>query len=209
MLFYDCTTAPSPRRVRIFLAEKGVVVPTVQVDLRKGGQFDPAFRALNPEVTVPVLELDDGQRLTDIVGICRYFEETVPLPCLFGGSPVEKALVESWLRWADREGFYATMDAFRNSTPGLKNRALPGPRDYPQIAELAERSKLRIGDFFSRLDERLSHGVYLAGANFSIADITAIVAIDFAGWMKIVPRADHAHLHRWLAAVRARPSSGA
>jgi len=143
------------------------------------------------------------------VGICRYFEETVPLPCLFGGSPVEKAMVDSWQRWSDREGFYAVMDAFRNSTPGLKNRALPGSQDYPQIPELANRSRLRIADFFRRLDERLRGSEYLAGARFTIADITAMVSIDFAAWMKIVPPAGHIHLQRWLAAVRSRPSSQA
>jgi glutathione S-transferase len=209
MLFYDCTTAPSPRRVRIFVAEKGISVPTVQVDLRSGEHLGPAFRAVNADATVPVLELDDGQRLFDIVGICRWFEETVPLPRLFGTSPLEKASVESWLRWCDREGFYAVMDAFRNSTPGLKDRALSGSRNYPQIPELAERSRLRIADFFRRLDDRLGGNEFLAGLSFSIADITAMVSIDFAAWMKIVPPAERAHLHRWLAAVRSRPSSKA
>jgi glutathione S-transferase len=111
MLFYDCTTAPSPRRVRIFRAEKGIRVATVQVDLRSGEQFGSAFRVVNCDVTVPVLELDDGQRIADIVGICRYFEDTVPVPRLFGTSSLEKAMVESWQRWSDREGFYAVMDA--------------------------------------------------------------------------------------------------
>jgi glutathione S-transferase len=209
MLFYDCKTAPSPRRVRIFLAEKDIHVPTVQVDLRTGEHLGTAFRTVNADATVPVLELDDGQRLTDIVGICRYFEETAPLPRLFGASPVEKAMVDSWQRWSDREGFYAVMDAFRNSTPGLKNRALPGSQNYPQIPELAHRSRLRIADFFRRVDQRLSDSEFLAGSCFSIADITAMVSIDFAAWMKIVPPAEQAHLHRWLAALRARPSSQA
>ncbi|MBV8193340.1 MAG: glutathione S-transferase [Alphaproteobacteria bacterium] len=209
MLFHDCTTAPSPRRVRIFLAEKGVRVPTVQVDLRNGEHLGEAFLAVNPEGTVPVLELDGGQRLYDIVGICRYFEETVPQPALFGTSALEKAMVDSWLRWSDREGFYAVMDAFRNSTRGLKDRALPGSQSYPQIPELAQRSKLRIADFFGRLDDRLGSSEFLAGPSFSIADITAMVSIDFAAWMKIVPSAEQAHLQRWLAAVRSRPSSQA
>jgi glutathione S-transferase len=143
------------------------------------------------------------------VGICRYFEETVPLPRLFGTSALEKAMVESWLRWSDREGFYAVMDAFRNSTPGLKNRALPGSQNYPQIPELADRSRLRIADFFRRLDDRLNSSEFLAGSTFSIADITAMVSIDFSAWMKIVPPAELAHLHRWLASVRSRPSSQA
>jgi glutathione S-transferase len=209
MLFYDCTTAPSPRRVRIFLAEKGVQVPTVQVDLRNGEHLGAAFSAVNPEGTVPVLELDGGQRLFDIVGICRYFEETSPRPALFGSSAVDKAMVDSWLRWSDREGFYAVMDAFRNSARGLTDRALPGSQGYAQIPELAQRSKLRIAEFFRRLDDRLSSSAFLAGQDFSIADITAMVSVDFAGWMKIVPPTEQAHLHRWLSAVRSRPSAQA
>jgi glutathione S-transferase len=209
MLFYDCVTAPSPRRVRIFLAEKGISVPMVQVDLRQGEQFGAAFRHVNPDVTVPVLELDDGTRITDIVGICRYFEETIPEPPLFGRTPIEKALVDSWQRWCDREGFYAVTDAFRNTTPGLKNRALPGPDDYPQLPELAARAKHRIGRFFARLEAQCGRSRFLAGEHFSIADITALVSVDFAGWVKIAPPAEYQNLHRWLASVKSRPSAGA
>src|SRR6516164_8827987 len=98
MKFYDCVTAPSPRRVRIFLAEKDLTVPTVQIDLRNGEQFTPAFRALNPDCTVPVLELDSGVAITDIIAICRYFEELHPDPSLMGRSAEERAVIESWLR---------------------------------------------------------------------------------------------------------------
>jgi glutathione S-transferase len=118
MKFYDCAKAPSPRRVRVFLSEKGVSLPTVQVDLRNGEQFSPAFRAINPDCTVPVLELDDGTTIADILGICRYFEELHPEPPLMGRTAEEKALVESWQRRTERDGFYAAMEAFRNSTPG-------------------------------------------------------------------------------------------
>src|SRR5215472_10904488 len=111
MKFYDCTTAPSPRRVRIFLAEKGITVPTIQVDLPNGEQFSPAFRAINPECTVPVLELDNGTTIADIVGICRYFEELYPEPRLMGRTAEEKALAESWQRRLERDGFYAAMEA--------------------------------------------------------------------------------------------------
>jgi glutathione S-transferase len=127
MKLYDCTTAPSPRRVRIFLAEKGISVPTVQVDLRKGEQFSSAFRTINPECTVPVLRLDDGTTIADILGICRYFEELYPDPPLMGRTAEQKAVIEACQRRIERDGFYAAMEAFRNSTPGLKDRALPGP----------------------------------------------------------------------------------
>lgn len=139
MKFYDCASAPSPRRVRIFLAEKGITVPTVQVDLRAGEQFGPAFRAINPDCTVPVLELDDGVKLTDAVAICGYFEERQPEPALMGAGAEERAVVTEWQRRAERDGFYAVMDAFRNSTPGFKGRAIAGPQDYEQIPALAER----------------------------------------------------------------------
>src|SRR5215831_822163 len=124
MKFYDCVTAPSPRRVRIFLAEKGLTVPTVQVDLRNGEQFTPAFRALNPDCTVPVLELDSGTTITDIIAICRYFEELHPDPSLMGRSAEERAVIESWLRRIEWDGIYAAQEAFR---------ALPGPLSLEQI----------------------------------------------------------------------------
>jgi glutathione S-transferase len=209
MKLYDCLTAPSPRRVRIFLAEKGIEVPTVQVDLRNGEQFSAAFRAINPDATVPVLDLEDGTRIFDIVGICRYFEETHPEPPLMGRDAVDKAIVEGWQRWCDREGFFAVMDAFRNATPGLKVRALPGPDDFPQIPELAERGRRRVGSFFRRLNEQLSQSEFVAGNRFSIADITALASVDFAGWMKLRPDAEHPHLKRWHEAVSARPSAKA
>jgi glutathione S-transferase len=123
MKFYDYVSAPSPRRVRIFLAEKGISVPTVQVDLRNNEQLTPGFRAVNPDATVPSLELDDGTRINDAIGICIYFEAVHPKPPLMGESAEEKALVAAWQRAAERNGFYAVMDAFRNSAPGLKGRA--------------------------------------------------------------------------------------
>src|ERR1700724_904213 len=139
MKLYDCAGAPSPRRVRIFLAEKGIAVPTVQVDLRHGEQFTQAFRAINPDCTVPVLELDDGTRITDAVGICVYFEAVQPVPTLMGSAPQGKAIVPPAQRRAELDGFHAVVEAFRNFTPGLKGHALPGPDGYEQIPALAAR----------------------------------------------------------------------
>ena len=209
MKFYDCATAPSPRRVRIFLAEKSIAVPTVQVDLRGGEHLGDAFRAINPDMTVPVLELDNGRRIADIVGICRYFEETHPSPPLMGTDAEDKAVVETWQRWCEREGFYAVMDAFRNATPGLKDRALPGPDNYPQIPPLAERARARVARFFERLDARLADSAFIAGPRYTIADITALVSTDFGGWAKVRPAAGLTHLKRWHDAVSARPSAKA
>jgi glutathione S-transferase len=209
MKLYDCATAPSPRRVRIFLAEKGISLPTVQVDLRNGEQFSPAFRAINPECTVPVLELDNGTTIADIVGICRYFEELNPEPRLMGRTAEEKALVESWQRRTERDGFYAAMEAFRNSTAGLKGHALPGPDIYEQIPALAERGRARIQHFFSWLDARLSDNEFICGQHFTIADITGMVTVDFCGWAKLRAPEHLTHLRRWHSAVSARPSAKA
>jgi glutathione S-transferase len=209
MKLYDCTTAPSPRRVRIFLAEKGISVPAVQVDLRNGEQFSPAFRTINPECTVPVLQLDNGTTIADILGICRYFEELYPNPPLMGRTPEQKAVIEAWQRRIERDGFYAAMEAFRNSTPGLKNRALPGPESYEQIDALAERGRVRIQHFFAWLDARLAVNEFVCGPNFTVADITGLVTVDFCAWAKLKPPEQLGHLRRWHATVSERPSAKA
>lgn len=209
MKLYDCTTAPSPRRVRIFLAEKGITVPTVQVNLREREQFTPAFAALNPDLTVPVLELDDGTRITDPIGICTYFEEVQPSPPLMGTDPTSKAVVSSAQRWAEREGFYAMMEAFRNSTPAMKDRAIPGPVPFAQIPELAQRGLKRMELFFQGLDDRLGRSEFLAGDRYTMADITAQITVDWAGWIKLAPPESCTNVKRWHDAVSARPSAKA
>ena len=209
MMLYDYTGAPSPRRVRIFLAEKDLTVPTVQIDLRKGEQFGAAFRAINPDCTVPVLELDDGRRITDAMGICRYFEAGFPERLLMGRDAAEAGVIEQWQRWAERDGFYAVMEAFRNATPGMKGHALPGPDEYEQIPALAERGRARVARFFERLDARLGECEFMAGPDFTVADITGLIAVDFAGWAKLKPPEGLAHLKRWYDAVAARPSAKA
>jgi glutathione S-transferase len=209
MKFYDCTTAPSPRRVRIFLAEKGITVPTVQVDLRNNEQLTAEFRAINPDATVPSLELDDGTRINDAVGICVYFEALHPRPALMGETTEEKALVASWQRQVERNGFYAVIEAFRNATPGLKGRALPGPHDYEQIPALAERGRLRVQHFYEQMDAQLAQSEFISGPRYSIADITALITIDFAARAKMPIPADCAHVQRWHTQVSARPSAKA
>lgn len=209
MKFYDFALAPSPRRVRIFLAEKGIAVPTVQVNLRAGEQFTPAFRAVNPDCTVPVLELDDGVRITDAIGICVYFEASHTEPPLMGTGAQERALITSWQRIAEREGFYAVMEAFRNATPRLEGRGLPGPLDLAQIPALAERGRARIAQFFKTMDGRLADREFVAGSCYSIADITTLVSVDFAGWVKLTIPDDCPHLRRWYDQVAARPSAKA
>ena len=209
MKFYDCASAPSPRRVRIFLAEKGVTLPTVQVDLRNGEQFTDAFRKINPDCTVPALALDDGTVIADAVAICSYLEEVHPEPPLIGANPQERAVAIAANRMVERDGFYAAMDAFRNVTKGLKGRALPGRHDYEQIPALAERGRARVAHFFRDMDARLADRAFVAGSRFTIADISTLVLTDFAAWAKMTIPEDCTHMRRWYAAVSVRPSAKA
>jgi glutathione S-transferase len=206
MTFYDCSTAPSPRRARILLAEKGVVHDTVQVDLRGGEQLGEAFRRVNPGCTVPVLQTDDGLTLTDNAAIAAYLEARFPEPPLFGSTPAEKAEIASWNWRVEFEGLLAIAESMRNSAPAMANRALPGPVDYPQIPALAERGLARVQRFFVDLNERLAGRDFVAGGRFSIADVTAVVAVDFARVVKVKPGEQHPHLLRWRAAMALRPS---
>lgn len=209
MKFYDCTTAPSPRRVRIFVAEKGIVLPTVQVDLRNGEQFSDAFRAINPECTVPALQLDDGTVIADAVAICQYLEELHPEPALIGSTPQERAVVSALNRQIERDGLFAAMDALRNVAKGLKGRALPGPHDYEQIPELAERGRARLAHFFEATNARLETREFVAGGRYTIADVSTLVVTDFAERLKVAIPETQTHLRRWYAAVSARPSAKA
>jgi glutathione S-transferase len=170
MKLYDYQLAPNPRRVRIFLAEKGITVPTVQVDLRAGEQFTPEFRAINPECTVPVLEFDDGRRIAEVIAICLYFELAHPEPALMGVGAQDRAIVADWHHRIERQGFWAIADAFRNSAPGLMGRALPGPDDYEQIPALAERGRARTARFFEMLDRHLAGRRFVASDRYTIAD---------------------------------------
>ena len=209
MKFYDCATAPSPRRVRIFIAEKGLSdqIETVEVNLREQEQLDEAFRAINPYCTVPVLELDDGTCLLSTAGCCRYLEEAFPEPPLMGRTVEEKAVVAD-LEWRmEIDGFLAAGESLRNAAKGLKDRALTGPDNYAQIPELAERGRRRLARFMQRLDTILADRDYVAGDAFSIADITAFCTVDFAKWAKVDVPDDTANLQRWYAAVGARPSA--
>jgi glutathione S-transferase len=209
MKLYDCAMAPSPRRVRIFLAEKGITVPTVQVDLRGGEQLTPGFRAINPDCTVPVLELDDGTRIADAVAICVYLEAARPDPPLMGRDPQEKAIITAAQRRAERQGFQAMEEAFRNSTPGMKGHALPGPDAYEQIPALAERGRTRVLRFFETMEAELAGKTFVCGPDYSIADITTLVTVDFAKWIKLTIPEPCANLRRWYDAVAARPSAKA
>ena len=204
---YDCATAPSPRRARILLAEKGVAHDTVAVDLRHGEQFGEVFRRINPQCTVPALRTEDGLVLTDNAAIAAYLEARYPEPPLMGITPVEKAEVASWHWRIEFEGLMAIAEALRNGSPAMANRALPGPVDYVQIPALAERGVARVQQFFATLDDRLATREFVATDRFSIADITAVVAVDFARVVKVRPGEQHPHLVRWRAAMALRPAT--
>ena len=203
---YDCATAPSPRRARILLAEKGVAHDTVQVDLRNGEQLGDAYRQINPQCTVPALRTEEGLLLTDNAAITAYVEARYPQPALLGETPTEKAEIASWNWRMEFEGLQAIAEALRNSAPAMANRALPGAVDSPQIPALAERGLVRVGQFFQLLNERLADRDFIATDRFSVADITAVVAVDFARVVKQKPGEQHPHLLRWRAAMAARPS---
>jgi glutathione S-transferase len=203
---YDCASAPSPRRARILLAEKGLTHETVQIDLRAGEQLGEAYRRLNPQCTVPALRTDEGVMLTDNAAIAAWAEAHCPEPPLLGRSALEKAGIASWQWRIEFEGLLAIAECLRNGSPGMVNRALPGPVDYPQIPELAQRGLARVQNFFALLDERLRGREFIASDQFSIADITAVVAVDFARIVKVKPGEQHPELLRWRAAMAQRPS---
>ena len=209
MKFYDCQTAPSPRRVRIFIAEKGLDVPTVQVDLRNGEHLTEAFRRLNPWCTVPVLELDDGTAISEAVAVCRYLEDAHPEPPLMGVDARDRALVAMWEHRFEIDGFLAVTEAFRNQARGLAGRALTGPESVPQIPELVQRGRARVERFFRNLDARLAGRPFVAGERYTIADITAQVAVDFAGWIKMSLPDELRHAAEWYERVSKRPSAAA
>jgi len=209
---YDCATAPSPRRARILLAEKGVAHNTVQIDLRSGEQLGQAYRQINPQCTVPALSIEEANGhllLTDNAAIAAYLEARFPEPPLLGRTAQEKAEVAGWNWRMEFQGLMAVAEALRNSAPAMAGRALPGPVGYAQIPELAQRGLARIQQFFLLLNERLAEQDYIAGAHFSIADITAVVAVDFARVVKLKPDEHHPHLLRWRARMAERASIAA
>ena len=207
MKFYDCKTAPSPRRARIFIAEKNIPVEHIEVDLRNAEQMSDAFRAINPYCTVPVLELDDGTHLTTTAGIWQYLEAAYPEPALMGKTAEQKGIIAD-LQWRiETSGFMAMSEYLRNSAPAMKGRALTGTVNYEQIPELAVRGQDRLTHFFNDIDELVGTKPYVAGETFSVADIDLLVVVDFAKWRKITLPETAVNAWRWYETVSARPST--
>ena len=204
MKFYDCITAPSPRRVRMFIAEKEIDIETVFVDLGSGEHLKPPFIELNPKASVPVLLLDNGTMLNESMAISVYLDTVFPENNLTGENPTERAVIAIAQLDMDLNGLQAVAECFRNSARGLAGRAMVGPVSYDQIPDLAERGRTRMKLFFNGLNERLAKSNYVAGDRFTVADITAFISVEFAKVIKEKPSEDAIHLQRWYSAIALR-----
>lgn len=202
MKIYETHTAPSPRRVRIFLAEKNIPMEYVQVDIAKGENLSAAMRTKNPIAKIPILELDDGTCISETISICRYFEELQPEPPLFGRTPLEKAQVDMWQRFAELHLFMPIGMCFQHTTGYFKDRMTPIKEYGVEAGKLAQ-------SFLNVLDERLALSPYIAGEHFSVADITALCAIDFGRVVKIKMTDQQLNLKRWYAMMNERASTQA
>jgi glutathione S-transferase len=202
MKMYDFTLAPSPRRVRIFLAEKGIDVELVQVDIMRNANRTPEFYQKNPVGSLPILELDDGSCLSESVAICRYFEEIRPCPPLFGVGAREKALVEMWNRRIELEIFAPVGHVWSHLSKIAEGRS----RRIPEFGEIQKSSAI---DRIAWLDAELKGREFIAGDSYSIADITTLCMIDFARTVDIRIQPDHANIARWYSDVSSRPSAQA
>ena len=195
--------APNPRRVRIFLAEKGITVAYEEVDLMKGDLKRPEMVALNPLQRVPILVLDDGTAISETMAICRYFDETQPEPALLGSGAKGKALVEMWNRRVELNLFGHVTQAFRHLHPAMAHL------EVPQVKEWGEANKTKAMDVLAILDDQLGRSEFIAGPAYSVADITALVAVDFMRPARLQVPETMQNVKRWHAAVSARPSAKA
>lgn len=201
MKLYDSPRAPNPRRVRIFLAEKGVEVPVETVEIGKGAHRTDAFARINPLQRLPVLELDDGTPIAETMAICRYLEELHPEPNLFGRDARERALVGMWSRRMELGLLYAVGSVFRHSHPVM------APLEVPQVPEWAQANRPKVAELLVWLDGELASRPFIVGNRFTVADITALCAVDFMKPAKVAMPENLAHVQRWHSAVSARPGS--
>ena len=203
MKLYDSRLAPNPRRVRIFLAEKGIEVPTEQVDMMAKQHLTPEYTAINPLQRMPALELDDGTIISESIAICRYFEALRPQPALFGTGPKEIAIVEMWNRRCELNLLFTVAHVFRHTHPAMKEL------EVPQVPAWAEANRPRVVDFLRILDAELATRPFVAGEHFTVADITALCAIDFMKPARVAVPDELVNVKRWHAEVAARPSAKA
>ena len=207
MKIYYAPKAPHARKVLIFLAEKGIDIEKVEVNLIKKENLEQEFLGKNSRGVVPVLELNDGTCIDESLAICRYLENLYPEPALFGSDPLEKAQIDSWDRHMEFDGYLPGQDAFRNSSERFANYAVAGVKEpIAAIPALAERGMRRIDIFFERLNRRLSEVPYVAGNSFSMADITGVVAVDMTRRVEKFLPDDFEHAQRWYKEMYTRDS---
>lgn len=207
MKLYSFPPAPSPQRVALFMKAKGIELPIEFVDMQTQAHLSESFKKINPRMTLPTLVLEDGTVISEVVAICRYLEASFPdSPSLLGEEPKEQALICEWDHRIESELLFAIADTLRNRGQAFKDRALPGALNLKQVPELVPRGLKRIEAFFAILDEQLASNEYIAGEKFSVADITAIVAIKFSAWVKVEVSEQYMHLHRWLKQISAKLS---
>lgn len=208
MKLYVFTITPGPRRVRMFLAEKGIRIEAVDVVDSDGVSLSQWYVDRYPHALTPMLELDDGTQIGEAMAICRYFETLQPEPPLMGTDARERAIVEMWERRVYNEGMVAIDEVFRNSHPLMADRGLAGTREkVPQIPALVERGRGRLRRFFDKLDGQLATNRYVAGERFSVADITALTTLDFCRWCQVDIPDSCEGIKRWYAEVSSRPSA--
>lgn len=203
MRLYDSGRAPNPRRVRVFLAEKGIEVPLVPVDIAKGEHKAPGYTALNPLQRTPTLVLDDGTVISESIAICRYFEEVQPEPPLFGIGPAERAIVEMWQRRVELELLTAIAAVFRHQHPAMAEL------EVPQVPAWADSNRGKVDRVLRVIERHLADRPYLCGESFTVADITGLIALDFMRLPKLPVPDDLVHVRRWHASLASRPSASA
>lgn len=206
MKLYTFPTAPSPQRVHLFLKEKGVELPFEFVDMKAAAQLSEEYKTVNPRCTVPALLLEDGTVISEVIAICHYLEALYPEVPLLGHDPKTKALISEWDHRVEMECLSAIADALRNRSEAFKGRAIPGALDVEQIPELVPRGIMRLQGFFQILDAQLANNRFVAGETFSMADISAFVAVGFARWVKQEAPPEQQHLQRWRQEIAERPA---
>lgn len=207
MKFYDCQMAPNPRRARIFIKEKGLDIPTQDIDILGGENLSDAYRTINPTGLVPALALDDGRIICEVPAICRYLETLYPEPNLMGEDAYETAQVEQWERFGELSGMQSVGEFFRNQLPAFSARGLPGMSEVKAIPALVERGKQRVDAYFNQLEMRLADNEFVAGKRFTLADITNMCTVDFAARVELAIPAGNENTKRWYETCRARPSA--
>ena len=210
MKLYDFGPATNSKRVRVFLAEKGIEIPIVELNVREDDQFKEPFTSMNPFHCVPFLELDDGTVIAESISVCRYLEELHPEPSLFGRTPEERGIIDMWNRRVELDGFMPALHAVRNKVPLFAGRVVPGTRtDLAQLPMMVERGTEMADIILARLEPHMAENAFIAGADVSIADITCWFVINMVNMLGIDVERRYPNIHRWHTEFSARPSTDA